>query len=125
MSVSGPSFSRKSLAYADFLSPILTYQRQGTTKWGVKHDDHAIIYAGDTAPPPVDGEKLTKPPIQMIPQTYRDKLEPTSRINYAKIYTVEHNVKVCFIGHIAQTSERQLMTDFDDTWSKKRQLSGD
>jgi hypothetical protein len=59
----------------------------------------------------------------MIPKTQRDKLEPASRINYAKVYTVEHNVKVCFIGHIAEPSKKQMLGDFDNTWKKKKQLS--
>lgn len=104
-------------------SPILTYHNQGTKKWGVVPDDHAIVYVGDQAPPNLRGENiLSKPPIEMIPKSPRHKLEPASRINYAKIYTVEHNVKVCFIGHIAPSSEMQLMRDFDDTWYKKRQM---
>lgn len=105
-------------------SPILTYHYQGTKKGGVIPDDHAIVYVGDRPPPNLSGEHtLSKPPIEMIPKNARHKLEPASRINYAKIYTVEHNVKVCFIGRIAQSSEKQLMTDFDNTWNKKRQIS--
>ncbi|KAG0647194.1 hypothetical protein D0Z07_7159 [Hyphodiscus hymeniophilus] len=105
--------------------PILTYQRQGATKYGINRDDHAIIYIGKPPPDEVSAEeRLTKTPIQMIPKSPRDKLEPKSRINYAKIYTVEHNVKVFFIGRIASTSEKQFAVDFDDTWNKKRQLGG-
>lgn len=68
---------------------------------------------------------MTKRPIQVTPKSPRDKLDPMSRINYAKIYTVEHNVKVCFIGQIAPSSEKQLMEDFDNTWNKKRRFNGD
>lgn len=69
------------------------------------------------------GENLTKEPIRVIPKTPRDKLDPESRLNYAKIYTVEHNVKVWFIGHIAEKSQRKLMTDFDATWYSKRHMN--
>jgi hypothetical protein len=105
-------------------SPILTYQHQGTTKWGVNRDEHAIIYTGKY--PATEGageEHLSKGPIEMIPKSPRDKLDRASRINYAKIYTVEHNVKVCFIGRIAPDSERRFITDFDDTWNSKRQIN--
>lgn len=109
----------------NFFSPILTYRGQGATKLGVKRDDHAIIYTGDLPPSEVsDNEGLTKCPIRMIPKTPRDELDPKSRINYAKIYTVEHNVKVYFIGRIAPSSESQFYTDFEITWNKKRQLGG-
>jgi hypothetical protein len=102
-------------------SPILTYQYQGTSKWGVKREEHAIIYTGEYPPYPIDGEDdLTKGAIRVIPRTPRDKLDPASRVNYAKIYTVEHNVKVQFIGSIAPEDRYRFNTDFDATWSAKR-----
>lgn len=104
----------------------MTYSGQGTLKPGVKAADHAIIYMSDNdrdkPPRMVRGENLTKDPIRVQPKTPRDKLEPVSRINYAKIYTVEHNVKVFFIGHIPTTFRNKLMTDFDLTWQNKRQM---
>jgi hypothetical protein len=101
----------------------LTYQRKATTKRGVKREDHAIIYTGKKPPKELDGEhRLTLRPVQVIPKTPRDKLEKESRVNYAKIYTVEHNVKVLFIGHIAPASEHTFVTDFDGIWAKKMQL---
>ncbi|KAH8746319.1 hypothetical protein F5882DRAFT_493290 [Hyaloscypha sp. PMI_1271] len=104
--------------------PILTYHRQGTTKPGVKREDHAIIYTGDRPPRGIEGEdQLKLRPIRVIPKTPRDKLEKESRINYAKIYTVEHNVKVHFIGYVDPTFQHKLVADFDATWMKKRQMS--
>ncbi len=64
-------------------------------------------------------------PIRVIPKTPRDKLEKESRINYAKIYTVEHNVKVLFIGQIAQDSQHALVADFDAVWMNKRQMNAE
>ena len=105
----------------DLPRPILTYQYQATKKRGVKHADHAIIYTGTRPPERLHGEEsLGKGPIQVEPRTPRDKLEPESRINYAKIYTVEHNVKVLFVGRIAGNSERRFMTDFDATFQRQR-----
>jgi hypothetical protein len=51
----------------------------------------------------------------MVPDTERHKLDQASRINYAKVYTVEHNVKVSFIGRIAQKYEQQVTTDYNET----------
>lgn len=48
----------------------------------------------------------------MDPLTSQDKLLPASRVNYSKVYTVEHNVKVCFIGKIHEESEKTFFTDF-------------
>jgi hypothetical protein len=84
---------------------------------GINRDDHAIIYSGETAPRPLPGEpKFLKSPIRIIPKAPGEKVPKESRINYAKIYTVEHNVKVKFIGHIAPASKKILMSDFDATW---------
>jgi hypothetical protein len=93
----------------------LTYQHQGTTKLGSKPEDHAIIYTGDRPPKLLKGEyNLGHDPIRVEPKTPRDKLEADSRINFAKIYTVEHNVKVFFIGKVAESSRRKFMTAFDN-----------
>jgi hypothetical protein len=82
-------------------------------KSGVKQEEHAVIYTGDGPPPPLEGEEdIYKKPIKMIGNTKRDKLDPKSRLNYSKIYTVEHNVKVCFIGYIDPNSEGILLTDY-------------
>ena len=100
--------------------PILTYNHQGTGKSGAKGGEHAIIYTGDRPPKELKGERALKnSPIEMKPNTPRDKLSPDSRVNYAKIYTVEYNVKVLFIGRVATSSQRKFMTDFDQAWHKK------
>ena len=87
----------------------------------MKHKDHAIIYTIDR--PPGDKTDLDKDPIEVLPKTPRDTLEAGSLINYAKIYTVEHNVKVHFVGHIAPGSQRRFMSDYDATWKSKRYSS--
>jgi hypothetical protein len=43
----------------------------------------------------------------------RHKLDDASRLNYAKQYTIEYNVKVWFIGKISSDSEWQLRTDYN------------
>jgi len=45
-----------------------------------------------------------------------DKLDPASRLNYEKIYTVEHNVKVCFVGRLASKSEeKNVITHYNES----------
>ncbi|KAN0102590.1 hypothetical protein V8E51_010903 [Hyaloscypha variabilis] len=104
--------------------PISTYGMQATTKRGVKAEDHAIIwtseYKGDKPPTEISGEaKLVLRPVEVIPRTPRDKLAKESRLNYAKIYTIEHNVKVVFIGHVAPSSQRNFVADHDVTWDRR------
>ncbi|KAH9213681.1 hypothetical protein DL95DRAFT_524341 [Leptodontidium sp. 2 PMI_412] len=103
--------------------PILTYKYYATLKNGVKADDHAIVYMDDPVPDPLPGESLSLKPIKLKAKSPRHKLKPQSRINYAKIYTVEHNVKVLFIGEVSKSSRRTFMTDFDQVWANKRKMT--
>ncbi|KAG9230903.1 hypothetical protein BJ875DRAFT_352695, partial [Amylocarpus encephaloides] len=88
---------------------INSYGQQGTTKRGVHPDDHAIIHTTKNAIS-LPGENLKKAPIRMKPAHARHDLSKESRLNYAKIYTVECNVKVWFIGEIYKDSIHRLVT---------------
>lgn len=94
-------------------SPILTYGNQGTAKSGVKAEYHAIIYTSYKPPKELDREpKLLKRPVRAVTEQKSERLRPESRVNYSKIYTVEHNVKVVFIGKIHKDSEATFFADF-------------
>jgi hypothetical protein len=93
----------------------MTYGGQGVNKRGVHAKYHTIIYTNKTAVA-FKGEKekgLTKKPIRVEPSGPRHKLDPASRLNYAKPYTVEYNVKVWFIGKVHSRSEWQLGADYN------------
>jgi hypothetical protein len=79
----------------------LTYSGQGVNKRGARAEDHAIIYSGKK-PVALRGEKekgLSMRSIRVSPESPRHKLDDTSRLNYAKPYTVEYNVKVVSLHH--------------------------
>jgi hypothetical protein len=96
--------------------PIMTYGRQGTLKYGVHPQDHAAIYSsGREGPLVLDNEDLGQPPIRVNVIDVSHKLDPTSRLNYAKIYTVEHNVKVYFIGKVASGFEQRFVDSYNNT----------
>jgi len=46
-----------------------------------------------------------------------DKLDKMSRVNYAKIYTVEHNVKVYDFGQVGKGYLNRLTTQFEAVFS--------
>ena len=94
----------------------MTYGGQGTLKKGVHAESHAVVYTSKT-PVMKPGEKITKKSIRMDPFSPRDKLDATSRINYAKLYTVEHNVKVHFVGKVVEKHEQRVVTDYNGTHS--------
>ena len=80
--------------------PIHSYKKQGATKLNIRTQDHAVIYT-DSYPGLLEGESLDKKPLRVIPESPELKLDPASRINFGKVYTVEHNIKVKRLGKIA------------------------
>ncbi|TVY93861.1 hypothetical protein LAWI1_G001880 [Lachnellula willkommii] len=95
--------------------PINTYSGQGTNRRGVHAEDHAIIYTTEK-PILLSGERekgLTRDSIKVLPMGSRHKLDKSSRINYAKVYTVECNVKVWFIGKIHPNFEGKIVADYN------------
>ncbi|KAF2758934.1 hypothetical protein EJ05DRAFT_326877 [Pseudovirgaria hyperparasitica] len=88
--------------------PISTYSGQGVGKLGEVKKYHAIIYTGDDCPAPTpleipvhgSGEEPMGHPIAVQVKDADNKLDPMSRINFQKIYTVETNVKVYDFGRV-------------------------
>ncbi|PMD21188.1 hypothetical protein NA56DRAFT_703875 [Hyaloscypha hepaticicola] len=93
--------------------PIQTYGRQGLTKGGATAEHHAAIYSEEEVV--FEGEGLTKKGIRVVLFNPRDKLDATSRINYAKVYTIEYNVKVHFIGRLDPNHKHRILGDLKNT----------
>jgi len=47
--------------------------------------------------------------------TSGQKLAQESRLNYAKVYTIEYNVKVFLIGRVHPKYRHQLLADYHNT----------
>jgi hypothetical protein len=99
--------------------PINTYNSQGVTKPGLSDEDkraHTVIYMSDTQPFSLPEEKrdLTKKPIAVEKASDDQKLDIMSRLNFKKIYTVEHNVKVMNVGKVT----RDLLPVFLKYWKQ-------
>ncbi|KAL1841931.1 hypothetical protein VTJ49DRAFT_6322 [Mycothermus thermophilus] len=88
--------------------PILTYGRQACKKNGVKPDKHGIVHQHNKDPRRLKGEpRLGIPPVRVKLYERAEKISVESRINYSKVYSIEHNVRVFFIGSVVKS-------DFDD-----------
>ncbi|KAL4749171.1 hypothetical protein BDW72DRAFT_140391 [Aspergillus terricola var. indicus] len=84
---------------------ITTYNGRGVAKRGVDPDKHAIVYMRGTMPTLGAGEpRMIKEPLEVAPENPDERLDSMSRLNFSKIYTVEHNVKVLPIGRISSRS---------------------
>jgi hypothetical protein len=87
--------------------PIHTYGGQATTKPGINPQDHAAVIAeNDDVDYRLPNEaKLDKTPLRIkVENASTGPIDRASRINFAKIYTVEYNVKVWKVGRIVSDS---------------------
>ena len=86
------------------------------SKKGVRKSEHAIIFTGKETPVPQLAEAPARHERGLLPQAIRvdgddptQKLDPMSRIDFGKVYTIEHNVKVRSMGKVNRASEGALL----------------
>lgn len=66
-----------------------------------------------------DEPKLGFAPIRVHIYEHGEKLSNVSRVNYSKLTTLEHNVKVFFIGRVV-SEDWDIVTDaVNECWRKK------
>lgn len=90
-------------------------------------ENHAIFYTKYSHdyinPHPKTGgeEQLRLHPIEFISSNPREEIGMDGlKVNYAKIYAVEHDIKAVFIGRIRSSSMPYLYADFNATWANKK-----
>lgn len=80
---------------------ISTYGGQGAAKEDARSQDHAVVYSSQFPEPlPRPGENITFGSFPVIIEEPGEVLGVMSRLDFGKVYTVEHNVKVLRIGRI-------------------------
>jgi hypothetical protein len=82
-------------------------------KTGFRYEDHAIIYTSDDLPPLQKAEQISEKfaSIRIIPQSHRDRLHKSSRVNYTKIYTIGYNIKMQVIGQIDEDHKEKFLNN--------------
>ncbi|KAK5732041.1 hypothetical protein LTR17_010877 [Elasticomyces elasticus] len=105
--------------------PIVNYGSRGVGKRGIKKSDHSIIYIGRHAPQPLPDERpircdqgMQTQAIRVVPDGMTEKLDPMSRLDYARVYTVQHNIKVVPIGWVHPESMDALTSQFYRVWNE-------
>ncbi|KAI0197403.1 hypothetical protein EV127DRAFT_10087 [Xylaria flabelliformis] len=102
--------------------PILTYDRRGCGKKGVRPSKHGIIYAVGQKPRLLRNEpELGFEPVPLEIYAEGETLARESRVNYSKLVTIEHNVKVFFIGRISYPYFESVSNAVDKCWNDKMQ----
>ncbi|RYP02847.1 hypothetical protein DL764_005567 [Monosporascus ibericus] len=104
--------------------PISTYEGKACTKNGVRASKHGIVYelSRHKGPPRLlkKEPELGFEPVALEIYAPNEKLQLESRVNYSKLVTIEHNVKVFFIGRVAQQHLDYVQNAVNECWSKKR-----
>ena len=105
-------------------SPITTNNGLGVAGENVRRQDHVIIYTGNRAPHPTDGERapsflpngaldvLRPTAIQVVTSDTGARLDPMSRLNLNDKYVIDHGVEIFVFGYVASESMVQLMYQF-------------
>lgn len=91
---------------------MFTYGGQGLAKSGFDPDKHALVFDERLDEPQtrLDESFLKGPPLAVCMETPFEKLDPMYRINFGVIYTVEHNMEIRDVGHIAEWSMKYFET---------------
>lgn len=95
--------------------PINTYNGKGVAKTGFSSSDrlaHAVVYMKGSPPTTTAEHGMNKRAIAVGPAGLDRKLDMMSRVNFGKVHTIEHNVKVMNIGNIRGES----LADFEAYW---------
>jgi hypothetical protein len=88
---------------------IYTYSGKGTAKNDVRPQDHAVVYVhGSEEPALLPDEQSKKGAFPIIIEEPGETIDPMSRLDFSRIYTVEHNVKVLKIGRISPDHHERL-----------------
>lgn len=79
-----------------------------------------MAYTSDSPPPGLQGEQaLNREPIKIEIVNYREKLDPASRIDLAKLHNVEHNVSICRVGDVKKAHLRRLIKYMTCNWMSR------
>lgn len=100
------------------LRPVETYDGSGVAKPGILKSQHAVIHTSNKPPKvPIEerpdyGEEPMRSSIRVVRLNKEDRLDDRSRINYGKMYTVEHNVKVYNLGDV----HKDYLQELRESW---------
>lgn len=87
----------------------MTYNGRATRKPGCDPSSHSVVHTVDTAAQLLDDEKgIEFDPVAIVPSTANSGLVGSSRLNFAVIHTIQHNVKVKEIGMVKKSDLQKL-----------------
>ncbi|KAH7121765.1 hypothetical protein B0J13DRAFT_567235 [Dactylonectria estremocensis] len=99
---------------------VLTYGRQGCKKRGTLPEKHGIICEKGRKARLLPGEPLLGfAPVKVETTQEYERLAGESRVNYSKLYTVPHDWKVFFFGHVVASDYDIVADAVNQCWEEK------
>ena len=122
----GPTLIRRFLVIRDGFDSCIcvgihTYGGQGSVRQP-DQSSHSILHCGKEPPRPLEGEVgMILPPIRMKAAHPSVALPPTARVQFGRVYRIDHDVQVKPLGLVHDESMAVLFSSFSKTCV---QLSG-
>ena len=79
--------------------------------------NYSIIYTRSLPPEPSDIDMRS--PIKVVPNSRSVELDNSSQIDYSRVYTVEHNVRVYEFGKVAPEDMAKFLQNFENVFNSK------
>ncbi|KAF7162564.1 hypothetical protein CNMCM5623_007810 [Aspergillus felis] len=96
---------RRMVVLRETKSCITTYNNRGLVQPGINILEHTILYVKGSEPHRLAEEpRMTNQPLEVALSGPDITLSPMARLNFGKVYTVEHNVAVRPVGRITDCS---------------------
>jgi hypothetical protein len=91
-----------------------TYGGLACNKPGLNKEHHVQAYGGNWPPPLLPGEILSTTndyaPVKIdLDPSATEGIRHTSRINVGKVYSVNHNLRFCPVGHVKEEDFSRLL----------------
>ncbi|QGI66328.1 hypothetical protein CEK26_010283 [Fusarium fujikuroi] len=101
--------------------PITTYGGKALKKKAVDPQSHGIVHESGCPPPQLLRGEPTPgfPPIRVHIHEDGEKISRRNRVCYAKLTTVEHYVKVLFVGRVVDADWDTVTSAVEACWMKK------
>ncbi|KAK5719529.1 hypothetical protein LTR15_008053 [Elasticomyces elasticus] len=107
--------------------PIVNYGGRGVGLSGIIKSRHSLVYTGKNDPAPLPCELPQRGGGAMMPVAIRvvldhrdEQLVQVSRLDYSKVYTVYHTVKVAAFGVVHEDSQWAFLDQFNVVWTQLR-----
>lgn len=95
--------------------PITSYSNRGVSAKNIdnrEHNSHCIIHDSTLSPVLMPNEAPFTKDSVAVNMIKGETLSESSRLCYSKPYTIDHNIKVRYIGHVVDEHVNQVLRDY-------------